>query len=283
MTTHSEEVPAPPGVLEAQEAKPAQSEPKRSDPNRGKFRLAYLVLALALSGAGIGLTFLLTEPDPPPPFVWSAWQPTASGLGELTEIADYVSRSYRMPGGDQLVGVQASPLVVAAGDTNLPVSSIAIREAALANQQPDISIFSAGGAVEYLMCGLGVRCSIANGEPSIERQRLLRRQALELSLYTFTYVPEASSVVTFLPPHPEADPETDPGLAILFRRGDLQEQLRRPLTATLKPKTKVTPGGLPAGEGARIDRLTEKRLYNFTYQQLPDGSPVLVLDTALSA
>jgi hypothetical protein len=228
------------------------------------------------------LAVLLTESDPPPALAWSEWQPTATGLGELTQIADHVSRSYRMPGGDQLVGVQASPLVVAAGDTNLPVSSIAIRQPSLANQQPDISIFSAGGAVEYLMCGLGTRCSIANGEPSVERQRLLRRQALELSLYTFTYVPEASSVVTFLPPHPDADPAKDPGLAILFRRDDLTQELGRPLVATLVPRTKLTPGALPASEGARVDQLTQKRLYSFTYQQLPDGSPVLILDPALS-
>ena len=42
-------------------------------------------------------------------------------------------------------------------------------------------------------------------QPSAERRRLLRREALELSLYSFRYLPDVTMVVTLLPPAPKAE------------------------------------------------------------------------------
>ena len=36
-----------------------------------------------------------------------------------------------------------------------------------------------GETVMYTLCGLGARCAIATGTPSVSRGRLIRREALE--------------------------------------------------------------------------------------------------------
>ena len=47
--------------------------------------------------------------------------------------------------------------------------------------------------------GPGQRCSVP-GEPTAERALLLRRESLELALYTFKYMDDVDSVITMLPP-----------------------------------------------------------------------------------
>ena len=52
----------------------------------------------------------------------------------------------------------------------------------------------------YTLCGLADGCSIAEGEPSPARGELLRRQALELALYSFTYLDGIGSTLVLFPP-----------------------------------------------------------------------------------
>ena len=54
-----------------------------------------------------------------------------------------------------------------------------------------------------MLCGYGQNCSIASGQPSVERHTLLRREAVELALYTFKFLPNIDSVSVFLPPRPD--------------------------------------------------------------------------------
>ena len=54
----------------------------------------------------------------------------------------------------------------------------------------------------YVLNGLGEGGSISRGEPSEERLALVKREALELALYTFRYVDGVDHVVTLLPPTP---------------------------------------------------------------------------------
>ena len=69
-------------------------------------------------------------------------------------------------------------------------------------EEDDIDIVDASKSMQYVLCGLGESCSIAHGEASEARHMLLRRQALELALYTFKYVDGIESVAIFLPRHP---------------------------------------------------------------------------------
>jgi hypothetical protein len=188
------------------------------------------------------------------------------------QIADYVGAQYHLESGAQLVGVQAAPPRV----QDLPIGAIATRTPAegITTGEPQIDVFSVDGSVVYILCGLGENCAIDEGQPSTERLRLLRRQGLELALYTFRYLDDATYVVAFLPP----PPGEQPSYALFFRRGDLEAELDQPLRATLPDAPPPLPADISPTEVAAIDRLTAPSLYRFQFQQLQDGTAVLVLN-----
>lgn len=246
---------------------------------RRTFRIAYLALAAIVVGAIVALVVLLVEPGPAPASAWSSWQPSAESEDDrATEIARYVGARYRLPSGTQLVAVQASPLVV----QDLPVSFIAIQSSPDGTRytEENIPVFTDASekAVAYLLCGLGESCSIPEGEPSVERQRLLRREALELALYTFRYVEGKDYVVAFMPPRPG----DQPAYALFFQRSELEPLLERPLRATLPTDPPPLPDAISQLETAAIDELTLPRFYAFRFSQLQDGRAFLVLSDPAS-
>jgi hypothetical protein len=105
-----------------------------------------------------------------------------------------------------------------------------------------------------------------------ERSMLLSRQALELSLYTFKYVRDVNSVVVFLPPTPEGQSNG----SMFFRRGDVADELRRPISHLLPARTPRV-GGLSDIELGNIARLTRPRTYAFEFNAAGDGKPILIL------
>ena len=64
--------------------------------------------------------------------------------------------------------------------------------------------FANAQGVIYELDGLGPLKSIS-GQGSEERLQLIQREALELALYTFRYLPEVEQVVTMLPPPPPTE------------------------------------------------------------------------------
>jgi len=126
----------------------------------------------------------------------------------------------------------------------------------------------------YTFCGVGDRCSIAEGESTPERDQLLRREALELALYTFKYVDGIDSVSVFLPPRPDGQAAPT---SVFLRRSDVSSLLQTPLGTSITPRT-PTVGTMPQREIDLVDRLTLPRLYTFDVQRAQDGSAVLVYD-----
>lgn len=235
----------------------------------GRFRLAYAALAIVL-GAAVGTSVLiLSRPGGAPDIAWSAWQPTAEGTDRARQIANYVSRRYRLPSGAQLVGVITGPPSV----QNIPISVFAIRRG---DREDDVAVLPAQDSLMYILCGLGQRCAIEEGTPSRARHRLLRREALELALFTFRYMDDVDAVVAFLPPRPGAQPDS----ALFFHRDDLSDHLDRPLRATLPERASLVPDGLARIEEFKVDKLTDGHLFRFQFQQAPDGSAILVLAAA---
>ena len=103
----------------------------------------------------------------------------------------------------------------------------------------------------YNLCGVGQKCSIAEGQPSEERARLLRREALELALYTFKYVDDVDSVITLLPVN-LGDPSDGGGRhehGALPGEEELLRQLQAPLDRTLTgaAEAEARPGRGPDG------------------------------------
>jgi hypothetical protein len=236
------------------------------------------LLALVLAAAAVGLVVLLGGPGAEPESAWSAWAPDESAETAVPQqIADHVGALYHLDDGQQLVGIQAAPPRV----QDVPLSAIATRKPPQAGStEPLIDIFPAEETAVYILCGLGENCAIQGGSPSSERLRLLRREALELALYTFRYVEGTNYVVAFLPPAPGEEPS----LALLFRRGDLEAELDQPLRVTLPAAIPPAPDEIGPSEIVTIDRLTGTSLFRFEFQQLQDGTAVLVLnDMALPA
>lgn len=184
--------------------------------------------------------------------------------GLVDVIAKHVGGRYRLSSGDQLVLVTGGPLRVASLD--IPVR-LTTRETAGGASEVK------GGSVMYQLCGLGPRCAINKGKPSTERFLLLRREALELALYSFRYLGGVKNVVALLPPAPGKKPEN----AMLFRKGRYEGTLDRPLAATL-PSPPPTLNALPdSPEAGLIQRLTDENLFRYSFQQGQDLSAFLVL------
>jgi hypothetical protein len=154
---------------------------------------------------------------------------------------------------------------------DLPMK-IAVRESVA--DGGDIKLLD-GKGVLYRMCGLGPKCSIAKGKSSSERLLLLRREALELALYSFHDLDDIHHVVVFMPPAKGEDPT----LALHFGRGDVAGQLAHPLKATLplpvpNPDTITTAPDTPS-----IERLTFGNLFKFSLTTgNQDANVFLVLD-----
>ena len=227
-----------------------------------KFRLAFAALAgFGLAAIAAAAIFLVAGRPPKPP-AWSEWKPTASGDDALTQIANHVGPTYRLPSGQQIVSVLGGPMQVA----GLPVRVL------LRPNPNDVSPSNGKGAL-YSLCGMGDKCSIGVGKPSHERTLLLRREALELALYTFRYAKDVKQVIVILPPPPKKDPSQ----AMFFRRGDVHPQLAQPLRATLpSPPPSITSLRSGATHDV-IDRLTGREIFNYDIQPAPDASVLLEL------
>jgi hypothetical protein len=263
----------------ASEDGPPREERARLSGYRRRFAMIYLALAL-IAGVGLGaLIVLVSRPESGPPPVWSAWEPNGSETARVRQIADHVAKAYRTPEGDQLVVALAGPPTVTAGGetTNpIPIRAIAVRPDTSRGQaeEDDIEIHDAANSMQFVLCGLGDACAIDGGEASQARHSLLRREALELALYTFKYLDGIDSVTVFLPPPPGGE---SPATAVFLRRGDVKQELSRPLRRTMSPGAPPL-GEIPAGELQTLNRITLPRLYQFEYTQAQDLSAVLVLD-----
>lgn len=266
--------------------------PARADtPFRSRFGLVLgALLGLAIATLAIGAAVYVGTTGNDAPDGWSGWRPTAEdGEKAAQQIADHVGRKYRMADGDQIVGITGGPLEINALGLTVPLS-IAMKTAA---QGGNID-FIKGNGLLYTLNGLGPKGSIRGGKPSDQRGLLVRREALELALYTFRYVDDVDLVVTLLPPAPPDEPKaadkkgaaaaatpaaTDekPTLALFYRPGDLEPQLEIPLGATIPPKTPI-PETLADSEARRIDALTRGNLFGVSFQQGQDQKAYLVLD-----
>lgn len=276
-TSPSGFVDAEPARPVSQTAGPSRADRARKDAYRARFGLVYLALAV-VAGVAVGaLVVLLTRPDAAPAARWSAWAPEGSDSAKAKQIADHVSKSYRLPDGQQLTTALVGPPQVSAGASgNVPVRAIAVRPDTSTGkkEESDIAVFDARDSLMFILCGLGNNCSIAGGKASQARHALLRREALELALYTFKYVHGVDSVSVFLPPRPDG---AAAATSVFLRKSDVRAELSKPLAKTIGPRT-PTVGKMTKLELATVNRLTSPRLYSYQYQQAQDGSAVLVYD-----
>ena len=82
--------------------------------------------------------------------------------------------------------------------TSVPIHYVALRGPKGVIDQVDP--VDPSNAISYSLCGGGSSCAIATGTPSVARGTLVRREILELALYTFKYVGGIKNVIAFMPP-----------------------------------------------------------------------------------
>jgi hypothetical protein len=250
------------------EAEPGPA-PRPHQPHRYRLLVIYGVLGLAVVAALVG-TVVYAGRAVHPAATWSPWKPSGGGLGAAKQIADHVGGTYHLPSGQQLVDVIAKTPSVSPANQQIPIHYIAVRGAKGAIDQ--VVQVDSSNSLMYSLCGLGASCSIETGKPSVARGTLVRREILELALYTFKYVGGVKNVIAFMPPTPGAQPT----LAVYLQKNDFAQELKHPLSQTLKTKVPL-PATISAKEQETIDSTTQSRVYKFTLSQAQQGDAILVL------
>lgn len=279
-----------------------------ASPHLSRFRLATALLVglgvaalvVAATVAVNGRSSSATGPK------WSAWSPSDHGTQGATEIANYLAPMYRATPADQLDVVtqvnlesptqQAAQAAAAASGTAAPANSgsglqVAVRPSASSSQ---VSLLG-GKTIGYNLCGIGgSKCAIGIGQPSQNRLLLLRREALELALYTFKYISGTQNVVAILPPGraqvtgtlskkpptSRSAPTSKPiDIAVLFQRQELAPLLSHPLDETLpEPVPPSVSQMSSAPEAQLVSEVTARGLFSEQIQQAQDGSSLIVLN-----
>ena len=245
-------------------------------PHEARFQF----LTGALIAVGVVAVFLLggfllgvrEDRKPEAKASWSAWQPTKDGAAGAEQIAAHVGPQYRGPDGRQLVLVEGGGLEI----SGLPLT-VAMRGAA--SSGGDIKLYEDKGVL-YRLCGLGKDCAITTGKPSIQRHLLLRREALELALYSFRYLDGVKEVVVFMPPKPGDQPSQ----ALFFRKDQVRSEIEKPLEATLVDRTPTVARVTKSPDALLVEQLTIPTLFRFSLTQAnQDDRAFLVLDPFDSA
>jgi hypothetical protein len=266
----------------SEEPKPERQDLPRLEPPRavhgGRFLIGYIVV-IVMAGAALTAIALMnrTDTSPSSPGRWSTWSPPSDGFQAAREIAAEVARKYKGASGEQLAAITASPGEI----QGLPVRYVAIRAGQRARLQAgDVRVLDPGETILYTFCGLGGQRNCAlPGQPSVGRSLLLRREALELSLYTFKHMEDVNSVISLLPP-----PAADTNLAVFLQRdhGGIKEALDQPLAATLPSRGPHFVDNIATGEAEAINRITGLWLFRSGFELAPDQSIVLNLEVPTS-
>ncbi|HEX3689200.1 MAG TPA: hypothetical protein VHV28_05865 [Solirubrobacteraceae bacterium] len=280
-----------------------------SSPHSGRFRtITALLVALGIGAIVVAASVAVAgRGSAPAGAQWSRWQPPDDGTQGAQDIANFVSPFYRIDSVNQLALVtvvnlesaaaaqsqqQAAANGTAAGSTASGLQ-VAVRPSSTSSQ---VSLLS-GNTIAYNLCGIGGKdCAIGVGKPSTNRLLLLRREALELALYTFKYIGDTQNVVAILPPgHNEqpaatlskkppstakAQSATKPvDIAVLFVRQEVTPLLKHPLNQILPEQVPPTVAEMPkAPEAGLVDQLTARGLFSEQLQQAQDGSSLIVLN-----
>lgn len=238
---------------------------RRTSGYRARFAVAYALVGAVFVGVIVLFAFLVAQNDQPEA-QWSGYQPKGSGIERAQAIANYVAPRYR-ESGQVMAGVNAQRPVINSAN----VDAVALARSATSRVGGGIEkLEPADKSIFYVFCGSGQRCSIP-GEPTAERALLLRRESLELALYTFKYMDDVDSVITMLPPVGNIN------TAGYFKRSAVRGLLDKPLAKTLPAQGPFETEGSNFGDVEASERVGAGRFYQSGVQELPTGSALLIL------
>ncbi len=273
-------------------------------PHSGSFRaVTAALLAVALAAVILAAGLLSSGGKAGPQVTWSEWSPADGGTLGAREIADYLAPFYRISGVNQLAVVTVANLSTpsaTSGSTGSTSTSSGLQVAVRLNPSSAAVTVLGGNTIAYNLCGIGgANCMIGVGRPSTDRLLLLRREALELALYTFKYIGGTQNVVAILPPAnaartrpaqtstlsrkppaPSSAPANAPlAVGLLFVHGELNLWLSQPLANTLPEQFPPSVSQIAnAPEAPLVDQLTARGLFTEHMVQAQDGSNMIMLD-----
>jgi hypothetical protein len=269
--------------------------PRLATPHAGKFRLAFGMLCGIATAAVVVAVLVIanhtsnhSSGDGSP--AWSEWSPSTTGTTGAQEIADYLAPFYRFSTAQQLDVITPIALTsaTAAGTTTGQGLTVAVDTASASSTSSSSSLsLLTGSTVAYNVCGLGASgCDLA-GTPSTSRMLLLRREALELALYTFRYLSTADNVLVVLPPSHTATkvgsgvtPAKSVIVAVLFVRAELKPLLSTPIDTTLAPDPPdlaQLASWSKSDEAGLVDEATARDLFSEQVEAQQEGGRLLVL------
>jgi hypothetical protein len=225
---------------------------------------------------------------------WSSWYPTSTGNEGITEIADHVSPYYLLNSTKPLDAI--TPISMSesndAGITTghgLTVVVNAASSTASSSSSQNLELL-VGKTVAYNICGLGPSDCELSGTPTVDRMLLLRREALELALYTFKYFPATQNVIAVLPPGHNVTASgtstTAVTVTVLFVRSELATLLRQPLDKTLSSyplDVSELPLWSETNEAELVDQITSEGLFTSQVESQQEGGSLLVLSPITSS
>lgn len=272
-------------------------------PEHQRFRAVTATLVgVAIGAMAIAVAVLATGSSSGPAPLWSSWSPPDGGAQGAREIADHLAPFYRISPVDQLdvitVARVSSSTSASTSASSTSGSDGGLQVAVRANPPSTAVSLIGGHTVAYNLCGIGTsNCAIGTGTPSNDRLLLLRREALELALYTFKYIPGTENVVAVLPPgktqttsalspmppsssSKPASKSLD--IALLFLRDELKQLLDQPLSNTLPlpfpPLVSELGIWRQTPEAALVEQITARGQFAEHLVQAQDGSNLIVLD-----
>ena len=260
----------------------AANQRHEASPDAPKFRIAMaalsgiavvaIVVAIVVASSGSARRGASTP--------WSSFRPESSGSRGAWEIAQFVSPYYRTSGSQQLAAVVPMQLTQSTTGAGL---TVAVNDNPVGKQS--LGLLNDGATVGYEVCGIAAttNCDVA-GTATPDRGLLLRREALELALYTFKYVKQSQTVIVVLPPAHTVTAsgmdETAVTAAVGFVRANLQPWLKVPLAETLQqypPTLSKLNLWSKTQEASFVDQLTARSLFSTKVESLQEGGSELVL------
>ena len=265
--------------------------PQEPPPHAHKFRVALAMLCgIALGALAIAAAVMVHDSSTSGisrgSAAWSEWAPTDSSGTGVREIADHVAPYYRLDASKQLNVI--TPISVsqatAAGTTTGSGMTVAV-DTTPSRSSPSLSLLN-GKTIAYNICGLGPADCELPGAASSNRVLLMRRQALELALYTFKYIPDSENVLVVLPPARATKTTSTAAagsretIALLFVRKELEPWLNVPLSKTLATYP-VEDSELAVWsktqEASFVDEVTANGLFASQMESQQEGGRLMVL------
>jgi hypothetical protein len=235
----------------------------------GRMLLVYALLVLAVGG-GIAAAVLVPEAKHKAgPSInlgpWSSWRPLESSTARTSDIGVHVGATYHGANGSEYTYVVAEPPQWEGGSIVATVISGEVGSPDILTPTPD------SNTAMFTLCGPQQQCTLDHA-PSRNDLIYLRREALELALYTFHYVPVVANVIVLLP---RLDSNGTP-YVLFWRRFELAKALQQPLGETLAERPPAL-GKVPKAEQDVLHDLVDPRLYRARPLTALDGSVVFAL------